>query len=246
MSYAEVTALHLPPNQAVPDPALFNTGEAPAPPATDDNAQVKFVSPESHESSQNVTSSHDTPEDGSNNGKNSSKRDRRMEIKQESCRLWQIAETYLLRPGVAGGLIGLVNLGLLAGATRAFIVNPHYRRDARIIGTTAAAALGLTAAEGFAVNAYQKTERGQAEERRAKEEGTFLYKHAREIVLRPGVLGGLVGLVNLAVLGTLGWVSYQHWDKPTWDRRTVSAVFVSLFTLWGGEGYLAEKYTQRR
>jgi hypothetical protein len=42
--------------------------------------------------------------------------------------------------------------------------------------------------------------------------------------------------VNAAVLGTVGYFSYVNWDKPTWDRRTVSAVTIGLLTMWGGEG----------
>lgn len=44
--------------------------------------------------------------------------------------------------------------------------------------------------------------------------------------------------VNTAILGTVGYYSYVNWDKPSWDRRTVSAVVVGLLTLWGGEGWV--------
>lgn len=82
----------------------------------------------------------------------------------------------------------------MAGVGRAFYTQPHLRRDTKAIGTTVAGALALLSAEGFAAEKYRKTPRGQDEERRAKEEGAVIYKHAREIVLRPGVMGGLVGL----------------------------------------------------
>jgi hypothetical protein len=42
--------------------------------------------------------------------------------------------------------------------------------------------------------------------------------------------------VNTAILGTIGYYGYINWDKPSWDRRTVSAISVGLVTLWGGEG----------
>lgn len=87
-----------------------------------------------------------------------------------------------------------VNIGLLAGAARAFYVQPNLRRDTKVISSTAAATLTLLTAEGFLAEKYRKTPRGQDEERRAKEEGTLIYKHLREIILRPGVLGGLLGL----------------------------------------------------
>ena len=44
--------------------------------------------------------------------------------------------------------------------------------------------------------------------------------------------------VNAGILGTVGYFSYANWDRPTWDRRIVSAVSVGLLTLWTGEGYV--------
>lgn len=48
--------------------------------------------------------------------------------------------------------------------------------------------------------------------------------------------------MNTAILGTVGYYSYINWDKPTWDRRTVSAVSIGLLTLWGGEGYVSAAF----
>ncbi len=146
-----------------------------------------------------------------------------------------------------------VNIGLIAGASRAFYTDPSLRRDARAISATAAATLALLTAEGYAAEKYHETPRGLAELSRAKEEGTLLYRHLSEQVLRPGVLGGLLGLrkspvgcqfllsltsdtVNAGIIGAVGYFSYTNWDKPTWDRRLISAISVGLITLWGGEG----------
>ncbi len=52
----------------------------------------------------------------------------------------------------------------------------------------------------------------------------------------PGVLGGIVGAVNVGILGTVGWYAYINWDAPRWDRKVVSAVGCGLLTLWGAEG----------
>jgi hypothetical protein len=70
--------------------------------------------------------------------------------------------------------------------------------------------------------------------------------------------------VNTAILGTVGYYSYANWDKPSWDRRTVSAVSAGLIALWGTEGrvfiplvtlpfnlcvlhrYIAERYRESR
>lgn len=93
-----------------------------------------------------------------------------------------------------GLTVSSVNIGLLAGAVRAFYADPSLRRNTKFISATAAATLALLSAEGYAAEKYHETPRGQAELKRAKQEGTLLYRHVQEIVLRPGVLGGLVGL----------------------------------------------------
>ena len=48
--------------------------------------------------------------------------------------------------------------------------------------------------EGYAAEKYRETPAGQEEERKARAEGAALYRVARENLLRPGVLGGLLGL----------------------------------------------------
>ncbi|KAJ6475249.1 hypothetical protein C8R47DRAFT_1142771 [Mycena vitilis] len=210
MSYAAVTAHNAPPlsEQPKPDPALYTT-EAdttqPPPPAM----------------------SRHTPPARAHN--------RLDETKAEGLYLWDSAKHYLLRPGVAGGLIGLVNIGLLAGAARAFYVQPHYRRDTAVVSTAVASTLAILGVEGYAAEAYRKTAAGQEEERRAKEEGAAVYRLLREQILRPGTLGGLVGLINLGILGAIGYFSYENWDR-SWDRRMVSAVSAGLLTLSVGEG----------
>jgi hypothetical protein len=145
------------------------------------------------------------------------------------------------------------NLGLIGAAGYAYYTEPRLRRDTRTIGTTAAVGLALLGLEGYGAAEYRKTPRGQEEERRARKEGAIIYKHAREVVLRPGVLGGLVGLgkffaaaentvhmlisllANLGVLGGVAYAAYDNWDRP-WDRRYVSAATIGLLALWGGEG----------
>jgi hypothetical protein len=86
------------------------------------------------------------------------------------------------------------NIGLIGAAGYTFYNEPRLQRDTRAIGTTVAAGATLFALEGWGAAAYRQTPRGQAEERRARKEGVVLYNHAREVILRPGVLGGLVGL----------------------------------------------------
>ncbi|KAJ3788644.1 hypothetical protein GGU11DRAFT_818618 [Lentinula aff. detonsa] len=245
MSYASVAGSNLPPSQPRPDPALLNTEIPAASIVADDTSKVNVVHPDFKAHPATVYSENRPPPDDAPSRKKYSNR-RLREAEAEGLYLWQIAKHYLFRPGVAGGLIGIINIGLLAGASRAFYTQPHLRSDRKVIATTAAATLAILGVEGFATEKYAQTPQGQTEARRAKEEGTLIYKHLRENILRPGVLGGLLGLVNAAVLGSVGYFSYIHWDKPTWDRRIVSAVSVGLLTLWGGEGALAERYRAAR
>ncbi|KAJ7497183.1 hypothetical protein FB451DRAFT_1210419 [Mycena latifolia] len=232
MSYASVAAHNAPPPSQQPhaDPALLNTAEPTADPYIDTTKKINVVPMPTH-------SNAPAPKGRSH---------RRIdETKAEGAYLWDSAKHILLRPGVAGGLIGLVNIGLLAGAARAFYVQPHYRRDTTVISSTVAATLALLSVEGYAAEAYRKTAAGEEEERRAKQEGALLYRHAREQIMRPGTLGGLVGIINLAILGAVGYFSYENWDR-SWDRRVVSAVSAGLLTLSVGEGFLAEKYREQK
>lgn len=196
-----VHANHLQPH---PDPALLNTTPPTASNVIDDTAKLNLVSPDykSHLATKTSEARHriyDSDEDDEPlpgiPGKKKKKTNRRLkEVEAEGLYLWDVTKHYLFRPGVAGGLVGLINLGLLAGAGRAFYTQPHLRRDRSAILSAVAATISLLSVEGYAAEKYRKTPRGQAEERRAKEEGTLLYKHLHEQILRPGVLGGLVGL----------------------------------------------------
>ncbi len=148
-----------------------------------------------------------------------------------------------------------MNVGLVSGAIYKFYNDPYLRRDTRVIVSAIAGALTLLGAEGYAAEKYRETPRGQREAEKVKREGAAIYRSAREHILRPGVLGGLLGVcksmcvaysrivshpctVNAGVLGAVGFLSYTNWDRPTWDRRVVSAVSVGLFTLWGSEGFV--------
>lgn len=88
----------------------------------------------------------------------------------------------------------VVNVGLLGFASYSLYTKPHLRRDTKLLSSAAAAALALLSAEGYAAEKYRETPAGQEEERRARKEGAALYRVARENLLRPGVLGGLVGV----------------------------------------------------
>lgn len=132
-------------------------------------------------------------------------------VEQRSSQLWERLQEQLLRPGVAGGLLGVgtlatfyatfvidilhpVNVGLLGSLSYQLYTQPHLRTDSKVLGCSAAGALVILGAEGFLADAYRNTEQGRAEERRARKEGAALYKHTKEIILRPNVFGGILGI----------------------------------------------------
>lgn len=255
MSYASVAAHDAPPlsEQPHPDPALLTTERRSASNVIDDTSKVNVVSSDFKENPATYTSETYVPEDIDDDlvdpGRNvvKGKRNRHLqEAQAEGIYLWEVAKHYLFRPGVAGGLIGLVNVGLLSSVGYGFYTKPSLRRNLTAISSAAAGVLLLIGTEGYAAEKYRQTPIGRQEERRAREEGTLIYKQLREYVFRPGVLGGLVGLVNTAILGAVGYYSYANWHKPKWNRDVVTAVAFGLFTLWGGEGYLAERYRAER
>ncbi|KAI0823391.1 hypothetical protein BC628DRAFT_1325257 [Trametes gibbosa] len=240
MSYASVAAHNAPPpsEQPHPDLGFFTTEPPSASNIADDAAKLNIVAPDFKKHPATTTSVQDIAPDLPTPGAPKSNKPRRYlkEVEDEGFYLWNVAKHYILRPSVAGGLLGLLNLGVLGGTAYTFYTKPHLRRDTRAIASTVAAALTLFGAEGFAAEKYRETPRGRREAEKAKKEGAALYRVAREHILRPGVLGGLLGVVNAGILGAVGYFSYINWDRPYWDRRTVSAVSVGLLTLWSGEG----------
>ncbi|KAH9892744.1 hypothetical protein C8Q73DRAFT_746532 [Cubamyces lactineus] len=249
MSYASVAAQNAPPpsQQPHPDPALLTTERPTADNIAEDAAKLNVVAPDFKQHPATTTSVQDIPADiptpGAPSGAGESRPRRYLhEAEQEGFYLWNVAKHYILQPAVAGGLLGLLNLGLIGGAAYTYYTKPHLRRDARAIASSVAAALTLLSAEGYAAEKYRETPRGQREAEKAKKEGAALYRYAREHILRPGVLGGLLGVLNAGIIGAVGYFSYINWDRPRWDRRVVTAVTAGILTLWTGEGFLAERY----
>ncbi|GAA6016189.1 hypothetical protein JCM10207_000426 [Rhodosporidiobolus poonsookiae] len=54
----------------------------------------------------------------------------------------------------------------------------------------------------------------------------------------PYAASGIVGLVNLALIGVPAYYAYKNWHLPRWDRRLVSAVAVGLTAVFGAESAL--------
>lgn len=87
-----------------------------------------------------------------------------------------------------------MNVGLIGAFGYQLYSRPSLRSDTRFLGTAAVSGLVLFGAEGYVAESYRLTAAGQEEERRAREEGAAIYRKTKDVVLRPGVLGGLVGV----------------------------------------------------
>ncbi|KDQ21291.1 hypothetical protein BOTBODRAFT_25715 [Botryobasidium botryosum FD-172 SS1] len=269
MSYASVAAENAPPpsQQPHPDPALFTTRPSDASlPDVDSGSKVTVVPGDFKSNPRTSTSERPVPnpapvrraarnynanaDDSSSEseddtlapGQSSKPKSQR---KREREQLWARIKQRVLQPGVAGGLMGIINIGILSAVGYDLYYHPSLRSNRRFLSTAAAGTLLLFGAEGAVAEAYSRTEAGKAEAKKARREGSLIYNRSREVILRPGVLGGLVGLFNVGVLGTIGYYGWNDWDnRSRWDRRTISAVTVGLLTLFGGEGYLAEQYKE--
>jgi len=171
----------------------------------------------------------------------------RAELNEAESRLapyWDKTKDVVLRPGSLGGLMGVVNVGILGTAGYFAYTRKDQPWDRRIVSAAVVGTLALFGAEGYVADSYLQTPEGKEESERAKREGSKFYLQAKEVVLRPQVAGGLVGAVNVAILGTVGYFTYKHWNQP-WDRRIVSAVTVGLLGLSGLEGWAGKVYADK-
>ncbi|RXK41781.1 hypothetical protein M231_01016 [Tremella mesenterica] len=159
------------------------------------------------------------------------------EVENKLAPYWEKTKDVVLRPGTLGGLMGVVNVGLLGTLGYFAYTRKDQPWDRRIIGGAVAGTLALFGAEGYVAESYLQTAEGRQEAERAKSEGSKFYLQAKEVILRPGVAGGLAGVLNVAIIGTISYFSYKHWNQP-WDRRVVSTISVGLLGLSGLEGYV--------
>ncbi|RSH85310.1 hypothetical protein EHS25_005117 [Saitozyma podzolica] len=166
------------------------------------------------------------------------------EVESRLAPYWEKTKDVVLRPGTLGGLMGVVNVGLLGTIGYFAYTRKDQPWDRRIVGGAVAGTLALFGAEGYVAESYLQTPEGREEAERAKQEGSKLYLQAKEVILRPQVAGGLVGAFNLAIIGAVGYVSYRHWNQP-WDRRIVSSVAVGLLGLSGLEGWAGKVYKDK-
>jgi len=230
-SYANVAAKNVPPyeQQPHPDPALLTTPSLVGGTAFDDIAKVNVVQRDSELLTKSTTGTGPSPPRDEREDKYSD---------DQMPRRWDKVKDIILRPSVAGGLVGVANIGLLAGASYAFYTYPRLRRDTKVIVSTISAAFALFGAESYVAEARLIKSKGKAAKRKAREEGS-VYRRMAEYVLKSGGLGGVVGLLNVSVLGIVGYLAYTNWKRPSWDKRVVSATSAGLIALWGTEIALA-------
>ncbi|KAH9061377.1 hypothetical protein EDB87DRAFT_1611506 [Lactarius vividus] len=227
--YAKVAAKNVPPyeQQPHPDAALLNTPSLLGGAPFDDTAKANVVHRDS-EFSTKLTSD-------AASGLSPPREEKEDNLSEAQIpRSWEKVKDIVLRPSVAGGLVGIANIGLLAGASYAFYTNPRLRRDTKAIMSTIAATFALFGAESYAAEARQSKPERKAAKRKAREEGSA-YRRIIGHVLRSGGLSGLVGLLNVGVLGVVSYFAYTNWQRPRWDRRVVSATSAGLIALWGTE-----------
>ena len=96
--------------------------------------------------------------------------------------------------------MGVANVGLLGTIGYYAYTRRNVPWDRNYVGATAASVLALFGIEGVVAEQFAQTPEGKEEIARAKQEGSKFYVNAREVILRPGVAGGLLGAVNVAVL----------------------------------------------
>ncbi|KAG8681726.1 hypothetical protein FRC09_017293, partial [Ceratobasidium sp. 395] len=197
MSYADVAAHNAPPpsQQPHPDQNLYTTQEDVSGGSLPDVTRNVNIAPHDFKSNPHTVTSETTPahydssddEGGKRTGsskKRAAKERARKSLEraeEEGFYLWNQFKERVLRPGTAGGLFGVVNVGLIAFAGREFYTKPHLRTDTRALGITVAATLGLLGCEGALAEAYLKTDAGYKEKERAKKEGAAIYRQTREV-----------------------------------------------------------------
>lgn len=233
-SYANIAATNAPPpeKQPHPDPALLTTPSVLGGPPPDITTKVNVARPDNGE-----PLTYTTPESPSRGSWSPSEDDANKNTEAVTLQRWEKVKEVILRPSVVGGLVGIVNIGLLAGGSYAFYSHPNLRRDTKIITSAMVASFALFGTESYAIKTCRNTPKGNVTDRKIDEGSTaaFVYHCVREHVPRSGVFGGTAGLVNAGILSIVGYLAYRNWDSPNWDRRAVSAASVCLLALWGSE-----------
>ena len=116
MSYASVTSHNAPADQPLPDPALLNTVQPTASGVADDTAKVGIVSPNFKQNPATTTSTYKPPryDEESDPPPHRPKKDNKAkgkklarDAREEAIHWSAVVKEVLLRPPVAGGLVGI-------------------------------------------------------------------------------------------------------------------------------------------
>ena len=183
MSYASVTSHNAPADQPHPDPALLNTSKSTASGIADDTAKVGIVSPNFKQNPATTTSTYKPPRYGEEESDSSphhrTKKDNKAKAKnfargaeKEVVHWSAVAKELILRPPVAGGLIGvgkhssqlsngrlqinapLVNLGLIGYTGYKIYSEPHLRHDHMFVTSTIAGTAVIIGLEGYGAQTF--------------------------------------------------------------------------------------------
>ncbi|KAJ2922014.1 hypothetical protein H1R20_g15077, partial [Candolleomyces eurysporus] len=239
LSSVEVAAHNAPSpeNQPRPDPALLTTETPTSSTTIDSTSKLNIVAPDfklhPHTDAEQIPADDERFPSGSGKAPNKKRK------REEALSLWQQVGETVMRPKVAGGLLGIVNVGLIAGVGYAFYAKPHLRTSTKAITTSVSAALVLIFAEGSVAEQYSHTPEGQSAIRRARERRHWLANYLRDFAARTNPTKGAIGILNTLVLGGVGYLGYANRDRP-WDKRAVSSIAAGLLALAGAEGYILE------
>jgi len=233
MSYASVASRNMPPNQPTPDPALLNTVPGTASTVADDSAKVNVVSSDFRDNPATTTSTFvppnqplfedPAPQKSSDGTKYHAHRHHHTH--KPPTKWFSVIQEVVLRPTVAGGLIGVVNLGIIGYTGYAFYTEAQIRRNPRVLSASIAGSVALLGLEGYVVEELRRNEGG--------DDAAIVAQYFRE---NPSKLQGLFGALNVGVVGLTSFIMYKNWHEL--DARTVTAVAGGIATLWAGEGYL--------
>ncbi|KAF9653784.1 hypothetical protein BDM02DRAFT_1069769 [Thelephora ganbajun] len=233
MSYASVTSHNAPADQPLPDPALLNTAKPTASGVADDTAKVGVVSPNFKQNPATTTSTYQPPryvEEESDSSphrrtaKNKAKAKKLAhDVEKEAIHWSAVVQELVLRPSVAGGLVGVVNLGLIGYAGYKFYNEPHLRQDHMFLTSTIASAAVVIGLEGYGAQTFAPV----------REEEDVLIQYVRQ---NPKATRTLFAVLNVGILGATGYLAYSKWNR--WDNRTFVTLAAGLASFGLGESYL--------
>jgi len=134
-----------------------------------------------------------------------------------------VAKEVVLRPPVAGGLVGVVNLGLIGYTGYKFYSEPHLRNDHTFVSSTIAGAAIILGLEGYGAQTFAPV--------RAEED--VLIQYVRQ---NPKSTRTFFAVLNVGILGATGYVTYSKWNR--WDSRTFATLAAGLASFGLGSNYL--------